>query len=122
MHCLISLLSPALRKRSVWRTFLSSYYPFARMMVLSRRLLSESYLDAALHDVLLHLLSQIPDHMPCTDSFRVLLPSAQNTYSRICNIHIRQQFSIENGISSDASAPTIALSHSVSSRRIHITR
>jgi hypothetical protein len=68
------------------------------MMVLSRRLLSESYLDAALHDVLLHLLSQIPDHMPCTDSFLVLLPSAQNMYSRICNIHISQQFSMRYGV------------------------
>lgn len=122
MHYLISLVSPGLRKRSVWRTFLSSYYPFARMMVLSRRLLSESYLDAALHDVLLHLLSQIPDHMPCTDSFLVLLPSAQNMYSRICNIHISQQFSMKNGISSDSSARTITLSHNVSSRRIRITR
>ena len=51
--------------------------PFARMP-LSRRLLSEPYLDADLHDVLLHLPSQIPDHMPCTDSLPVSLPSTKN--------------------------------------------
>jgi hypothetical protein len=77
------------------RTFLSSPTPFARKG-LSRRLLSEPCLDAALHDVLLRLLSQIPDHMPCTDSFPVLLPSTQNIYSIVSNIHIRQQFSMEN--------------------------
>jgi hypothetical protein len=59
--------------------FLAVTTPFARM-ALSRRLLSEPYLDAALHDVLLHLPSQIPDHMPCTDSFLVLLPSIKNRY------------------------------------------
>ena len=50
------------------------------MMPLSRRLLSEPYLDADLHGVLLHLLSQIPDHMPCSDSLLVLLPSAKNIW------------------------------------------
>ena len=59
--------------RSSAEPFLAVTTPFARM-ALSRRLLSEPYLDAALHDVLLHLPSQIPDHMPCTDSFLVLLP------------------------------------------------
>jgi hypothetical protein len=29
---------------------------------------------------LLHLLSQIPDHMPCSDSLLVLLPSAKNIW------------------------------------------
>ena len=38
-----------------------------------RQLIFEPYLDVALHDVLLHLPSQIPDHMPYTDSFLVLL-------------------------------------------------
>jgi hypothetical protein len=57
------------------------------MVVLSRRLLYEPYLDAALHDVLLHLPSQIPDHTPYTDRFLVLLPST-NIDSRVCNIHI----------------------------------
>ena len=71
-------------------------------MALSRRLLSEPYLDVALHDVLLHLLSQILAHMPCTDSFRVLLPSTNNIYRVVCNIHIRQQFSMANEINSDA--------------------
>jgi hypothetical protein len=63
-------------------------------------LLCEPYLDAALHDVLLHLLSQIPDHMPYTDSFLVLLlmlPSTNIIQSRLSNIHIRQQFSMVDG-------------------------
>jgi hypothetical protein len=90
IHCFRLLVGLALRRRShMCRTFLSSPTPFARRG-LSRRLLSEPCLDAALHDVLLHLLSQIPDHMPCIDSFPVLLllPSTQNIYSRVYNIHI----------------------------------
>ena len=65
-------------------------------MAQSLQLLFEPYLDAALHDVLLHLRSQISDHMPCTDSFPVLLPLP--IYSRVCNIHIKQQFSRANAI------------------------
>jgi len=64
---------------------------------MSRQLLCEPYLDAALHDVLLHLLSQIPDHMPYTDILLVLLlllPSTNIIQSRLSNIHIRQQFSM----------------------------
>ena len=53
--------------------FLCSITSFAKEEEQSRQLLFEPYLDAVLHDVLLHLPSQIPDHMPYTDSFLVLL-------------------------------------------------
>jgi signal transduction histidine kinase len=57
-------------------------------MEMSHQLLCEPYLDAALHGVLLHPLSQIPDHMPYTYSYRVLLlPSTISTYI-VSNIHI----------------------------------
>jgi hypothetical protein len=94
-HYFRSLASLGLRIRSYAEPFLA-FTCFATM-ALFRRLLSESYRDAALHDVLLHLPNQIPDHMPCIDSFLVMLPSLP-TYTVVCNIHIRQQFSMANGI------------------------
>ena len=78
--CFKSLWGPGLHRRSCAKSFLAVTTPFARM-ALSRRLLSEPYLDAALHDVLLHLPSQISDHMPCTDSFLVLLLPPLPTYT-----------------------------------------
>ena len=56
-------------------------------MEMSHHLLCEPYLDAALHGVLLHPPSQIPDHMPYTYSFRVLLLPSTSTYI-VSNIHI----------------------------------
>jgi hypothetical protein len=56
-------------------------------MEMSHHLLYEPYLDAALHGVLLHPPSQIPDHMPYTYSFLVLLLPSTSTYI-VSNIHI----------------------------------
>ena len=77
------------------RTFVNSSTPVATRGWWSHRSLSEPYLDVALHDALLHLLIQIPSHMPCTYSSLVLLSSTHNIY-RVQNIHIRQQFSVKS--------------------------